>query len=169
MNFRCIAILMLLTIVSTNSIAARIWDQGLKIGSVRSDYEPGVGAGGNWLSLNYVDSNVVNKGPEGCQFKTSDTFSGCPGTALGAFGGTLQRRFACGGASQRVGDSYLGCLSYDSSPFYEANYSGGNYWVVVANEDPAFDQCRKGPPGLSNKIVGNRSFNLNKVILNDFA
>ena len=162
-----------LMLLSMSIHSAGLWDQGLVSGATRSDYGPGIGTGRNLLTLHYVDDNVYNRGPEGCKFATDKSIFGCPGTALGNYRNFLspeapiQERKWCGGSNIRIGDSYLGCLSYRTSPYFSANNPGSNHWVVVANEEPAFDQCRIGPPGLSNEIVSDRRSNLNKVIFQD--
>ena len=131
----------------------------MRNGAAKTEFVPGEGTASNWLDLWYNQIGV-----EGCQFDAEETCNadecfGCPGRAgSGDFpvwgaGGSLQPRNACGGSTQRIGDSWLGCIRYDTSPYFELNNPGSNYWVIVANEEPSFDQCREGPPGLSHKIV----------------
>lgn len=136
--------------------AQSIRDADLVQGRARSEFQPGVGVPGNPLNLTFTQP-----GPQGCLWDAQGAFSGCPGRAgLPDFPngwpvwlGTLQSREACGGSTARIGDSWIGCIAYDSSPYFAVNNPGAAYWVAVANDDPSFDQCNEGPPGLSHPIA----------------
>lgn len=113
----------------------------------------------DYLALDYVTDNLP--GNEGCQFDAVTAFSGCPGRAglpnlpngQPTWGGTLQRFEACNGDNTLIGDSWLGCLSYLSSPYFEIGSPNNSYWVISANDDPSFDQCNEGPPNLSHPVL----------------
>ena len=139
-------------------------DRGMRDGKVRTDLPPGQGTGTNYLKLGYREPLT-----DGCAFSVTDPlngFFGCPGLSSirNKPGGQpgwagLQFQATCGSsataagpAQTLIGVSWLGCLSYPSSPYFSLNDPGETYWVVVANSDPAFDQCNDGPPGLSHAI-----------------
>jgi hypothetical protein len=135
-------------------------DPGFTRGALRTDYNQGVGAGGSPLTLSYG-----NNGDEGCLWNASDPLNtwGCAGRAK-LFGsvvdrpwyGDLQFYDACRGlpGAGRIGDSWTTCLAYAQSNLYSLNWTPNtDYWVVVANSDPSFDQCNLGPPGLSWPVV----------------
>lgn len=148
--------------------SAAFFDQNFILGSIRTEYPQGFATGGNRASLWYKFNDPYFSN-EGCKWDSEDpgNFSGCPGLAFGnLWAGTLQGREACGGNATRIGDSWVGCVSYDQSPYFSINYNNGNYWVLVANSDPAFDQCNPGPPGISHPItnpITNTAKNLYKV------
>ena len=73
--------------------------------------------------------------------------------AIVAVRAQLQRFAACGGSTTRIGDSWLGCIAYDNDNYFALNNPTDAYWVVVANDDPGFDQCNEGPPGSSHRIA----------------
>ena len=73
--------------------------------------------------------------------------------AIVAVRAQLQRFAACGGSTTRIGDSWLGCIAYDNDNYFALNNPTEAYWVVVANDDPGFDQCNEGPPGSSHRIA----------------
>jgi hypothetical protein len=139
-------------------------DRGMRDGRLRTDLDPGKGAGPALLNLQYREPL-----DDGCQFSVLDPLNlifGCPGLksirakadgSPGFIG--LQLHPSCGSsatalgpAMTAVGNSWLGCVSYPSSPYYSLNQPASQYWVVVANSDPSFDQCNDGPPGLSHAI-----------------
>ena len=139
-------------------------DRGMVAGAVRTDLAPGKGTGSDFLTLWYR-----NPVPDGCAFSVLDplnTIFGCPGLSWvrnkpdGQPGWAgLQVHPSCGSsetaagpAGEAIGDSWLGCLTYPASPYFSLNAPGSRYWVVVANSEPAFDQCNDGPPGLSHAI-----------------
>lgn len=149
-------------------------DRGLIAGRVRSSYEPGVGSGSRWLTLWYQSPGT------GCRFAPYDPLNpfGCPGLAwrdpygrdMGLWRGNLQGEPACGGDATLIGDSWIGCISYAGSPFFALNRPLDQYWVVVANSDPSFNQCNDGPPGLSHRItnpIADPTPNLYKVAMED--
>lgn len=135
------------------------WDTFLLNGNSRTEYPVGKGAGTDFLTLDYQTDNLP--GMEGCQFDAETAFSGCPGRAgLGplpsgneVWGGTLQRLEACGGDNTRIGDSWIGCISYAQSPYFEIGSPNEFYWVIGPNDDPSFDQCNEGPPNLSHPVL----------------
>lgn len=143
-------------------------------GKLRTEYASGLGTNGNWPTLWYVNNGLP--GAEGCQFDAVDAFSGCPGRAglplifkdgtwQDVWAGTLQGIEACNGDTQRIGDSWLGCLEYDQNTYYSAGNPGSVYWMIHANNDPSFDQCNSGLPGASEKVVGSATaYGLFKVI-----
>jgi len=136
--------------------AQSIRDANIVAGRVRSDLPAGSGTATQWLSLGYLQS-----GAEGCLWNSADSFSGCPGRAglpdrpggIPVWGGTLQRFTACGGSTTRIGDSWQGCLAYDNDNYFALNNPASAYWVIVANDDPGFDQCNEGPPGSSHRVA----------------
>lgn len=153
---------------------SQVHDQLLKYGKLRTDYAQGEGTGSNLLTLRYValpPPAPQLPGDEGCLFDAETTgSSGCPGRAnlpkiwrkigstwgwFDVWFGNLQRKDGCGGDPlDFIGDSWDDCVTYDGSPYFSLNNPGSSYWVVVANEDPAFDsECQDGPPGLSHQIV----------------
>ncbi|MFV0542625.1 MAG: hypothetical protein ACK5L8_02935 [Marinicella pacifica] len=144
---------------------ADVHDRGIRYAKVKSEYDLGKGTGSNWLHLKYSNNGLY--GNEGCLFDANSpgVFSKCPGRAgLGDYAWIdgLQDRDYCGGSSTRIGDSWLGCLSYDSSPYFSINSPSNSYWVIHANNEPSFDQCREGPPSLSEEI-SNHSFQTEKL------
>ncbi len=136
--------------------AQSITDAGIRDARVRSDYPPGIGTAAHPLSLTYAGAT-----PEGCLFSAASSFAACPGRAglpnlpngQPVWAGGLQTREACGGSTTRSGDSWIGCLAYATSPYFALNNPGVQYWVVVANDEPSFDHCNSGPPGLSHPIA----------------
>ena len=65
----------------------------------------------------------------------------------------METREACGGSTTRVGDTWVGCVAYATSPYFALNNPASQYWVVIANDEPSFDHCNSGPPGLSHPIA----------------
>lgn len=136
--------------------AQSINDAGIRAARARSDYAAGIGTSARPLSLAYTQA-----GPEGCLFAASDSFAACPGRAglpnlpngNPVWFGGLETREACGDSTTRIGDSWVGCVSYAASPYFSVNSPGSQYWVIVANNEPSFDHCNIGPPGLSNPIA----------------
>jgi hypothetical protein len=136
--------------------AQSIDDAGIRAARVRSDYAPGVGTAAQPLSLTYTQPTA-----EGCLFDAQSSFAACPGRAglpnlpngQPVWAGGLETREACGGSTTRSGDSWVGCIAYDTSPYFAVNNPGAQYWVVVANDEPSFDHCNSGPPGLSHTIA----------------
>jgi len=136
--------------------AQSIGDAGIHTARVRSDYPAGVGTAASPLTLTYTQA-----GPEGCLFSASSSFAACPGRAglpnlpngAPVWAGGLEVREACGGSTTRVGDSWVGCVAYNSSPYFALNNPESQYWVVIANDEPSFDHCNPGPPGLSRTIA----------------
>jgi hypothetical protein len=136
--------------------AQSIQDADLRAGRVRTELPPGVGVANHPLNLTYTQPE-----PQGCLWNAQDAFSGCPGRAglpnlpngAPVWAGTLEGREACGGSTTRIGDSWIGCIAYDSSPYFALNNPGAQYWVISANDDPSFDQCNEGPPGLSHPVA----------------
>ena len=133
-------------------------DRGMIDGAVRTDLAPGRGTANDLLTLWYF-----NPVPDGCAFSVLDPLNGifgCPGLSWvrNKPGGEpgwagLQAHPTCGAsntalgpADTRVGDSWLGCLTYPGSPYFALNNPASQYWVVVANSEPSFDQCNDGPP-----------------------
>ena len=153
---RILTIAVLFPALDITAMAQSIQDADLVAARARSELPSGVGVSGRWLSL-----TLNQAGPEGCLWPAQDAFSGCPGRAglpnlpngWPVWLGTLQSRDACGGSSTRIGDSWIGCIAYDSSPYFAVNNPGAAYWAIVANDDPGFDQCNEGPPGLSHPIA----------------
>lgn len=154
-----ISILICLLLQSLNAQSAGFWDDHLINGSARTEYPVGKGTGTDYLNLNYRDNMLT--GAEGCQFDAIDSFSGCPGRAgldnlpngKPVWAGTLQRAEACSGDDTRIGDSWLGCVSYSDSPYFEIGTPGEFYWVISPNNDHSFEQCKEGPPNLSHPIL----------------
>lgn len=138
------------------AVAQSIHDANIVAGRVRSDLPAGSGTASQWLGLDYLQG-----GAEGCLWDSAGSFSGCPGRAglpdrrggIPVWAGTLQRSAGCGGSTTRIGDSWLGCLAYDSDNYFALNSPTNEYWVVVANDDPSFDQCNEGPPGSSHRVA----------------
>ena len=136
--------------------AQSIHDAGVVEARVRTEFEPGVGTANQPLRLTYTQP-----GAEGCLLGAQGTFTGCPGRAglpnlpggAPVWGGTLQVREACGGSTTRIGDSWLGCIAYDTSPYFALNAPASTYWAISANDDPSYEQCNEGPPGLSHPIA----------------
>jgi hypothetical protein len=171
-RFTRTALCLALTMATAASLSyADFHDRGLVAASARTEYAPGTGTGSNWLTLQLF---------AGCKFSVTDPANqvfGCPGWrdapnkldgVTPGWRGTLQERSACGGSGAPIGDSWLGCLTYPSSPYFSINSPGSTYWVVVANTDPAFDQCNEGPPNASNTIIdpiANPVQNLYKVAM----
>jgi hypothetical protein len=151
-----LAVLVLLTAPAM----AGLHDPGMVQGKLRTEYPDGLGAGGNWLTLWYVGNGLP--GAEGCLFdaQAAPAF-GCPGRAglpplpngNPVWKGAIQFYDACNGnPAGRIGDSWIDCISYDSSSLFELNNPGSQYWVISANEEPSFDQCQEGPPNLSHPV-----------------
>jgi hypothetical protein len=144
--------------------AADFQDRGMRAGKVRTDLPRGRGTGTDFLGLAYREPLT-----DGCAFSVTDPlngFFGCPGLKWirNKPGGQpgwegLQLHPTCGSsataagpADTELGLSWLGCVSYPGSPYFSLNAPDSQYWVVVANSDPSFDQCNDGPPGLSHAI-----------------
>jgi hypothetical protein len=139
------------------SLAAQsINDADIRAARVRTDYAPGAGTAAHPLNLTFTQA-----GPEGCLFSAASSFAACPGRAglpnlpsgWPVWQGGLETREACGGSNTRIGDSWIGCIEYASSPYFSVNNPGSQYWVIVANDEPSFDQCNEGPPGLSHPVA----------------
>ena len=136
--------------------AQSIDDAGIRAARVRSDFAPGIGTAASPLSLTYTQPTA-----EGCLYPASSSFAACPGRAglpnlpngQPVWAGGLETREACGGSTTRIGDSWIGCIAYDTSPYFALNNPGSHYWVVVGNDEPSFDHCNAGPPGLSHPIA----------------
>ena len=150
-------VLALLPVAASGLAAAQsIRDANIVAGRLRSDLPAGTGTTSQWLGLDYIQDSA-----EGCLWNSADSFSGCPGRAglpdrpggVPVWAGTLQRAAACGGSTTRIGDSWLGCVAYDTDAYFALNNPTNAYWVVVANDDPAFDQCNEGPPGSSHHVA----------------
>lgn len=135
---------------------ADVHDRNIINGYIRTEYDIGLGTGDDYLSLSYANNGL--HGEQGCLFDASadPTFS-CPGFRSddsNDWSGNTQTRHACGGETTAIGDSWLGCLTYSDSPYFSiGNPQTNNYWVIHANHDPSFDQCREGPPSLSQQIA----------------
>jgi hypothetical protein len=122
--------------------AQAIRDANIVEGRARSEFEPGVGVAGHTLSLTFTQPQ-----PEGCLWSAASSFSACPGRAglpnlpngSPVWAGGLQVREACGGSTTRIGDSWIGCIAYDTSPYFSVNNPASKYWVVVANDEPSFE------------------------------
>lgn len=134
---------------AAGSARAQLWDPGFYNANIQTEFTPGEGTAFNPLTLLYNQS-----GAEGCLFSVTGIFSGCGGHPSGAptFGTTYNRTY-CGGSSATSGASFAGCTTYASDNHYSLNSPGSHYWVVVANSDPGFDQCRSGPPGASYPVI----------------
>lgn len=137
---------------------AGFWDPHMANGAIRTEFPSGYGIGSNYVSLWYTDPTL--SGAEGCLFNAAEAFTKCEGRRpqgtpfIGNQWPTLiQAREACGGNTSAVGDSWLGCLSYSTNTYFSLNSPSSNYWVIHANTDPSFDQCRDGSPGQSYNIV----------------
>lgn len=131
-------------------------DPGALQGKVRSDLPKGTGTE-RPITLTY--------GSTGCKFPSSsenNTMFGCPGyrealpkpNGAPGWSGNLQQILGCRGDTSVAGDTWLGCLYWNSDNFFSLNNPVDTYWVTVTNTDPAFDQCNYGPPGASNRIGG---------------
>ena len=139
-------------------LAEGFWDDNFTAGKIRTEYATNKGTAANPLAITFSASLP---GIEGCQFNAADAFSACPGRAglpnlpnnVPVWRGGLQRDLACNGDSQRIGDSWVGCIQYSGSPYFSINNPDQSYWVIHANNDPSFDQCKNGPPGLSEEIL----------------
>lgn len=148
---------LLLILVSCDSAyALGLWDEGMLEGRVQTEFPQGLGRPEWPLVLNYNQ-----EGKEGCKFDAEQSFSGCPGRAglpVGNHGmevwlGTLHWNEACAGNPVRSGDSWLGCTGYRQSNYFSSGGATDRYWMLVANNDPSFDQCNSGPPGVSHPIT----------------
>jgi len=134
---------------------AGFWDPAFRNGALRTEYAPGQGAAGNALTLDFGRVGT----DYGCLWNTDDplaSFFKCAGRRNDdpdVWSGNLQARSACGGDATPVGDSWRGCISYREDTYFGLNAPHDLYWVVHANNDPAFDQCRRGPPSASETIV----------------
>ncbi len=171
-------IALLLTSVSLSPIQqayAQLQDPLIQIGAVRTDYDAGVGMDMNFLTLNYQAGFGT---PEGCLWSALEaTTFGCPGRAglppltggREVWLGTIQQALACRGDTTRLGDSWRGCLTYQNNSFYSLNFPSDVFWVISANNDPSFDQCRPGPPNNSNPIGALNSQRLFKVGVDGIA
>jgi|SRR5665213_258190 len=172
MNLRTRTLLAILSIVLPVTAAfGAFWDPHITSGKVRSDYVDNYGHGSN-IYLWYVGNGLP--GAEGCLFNAADApFFRCAGRRPPTYPadsdwwqGGLQPRAGCGGSLTGVGDSWAGCLQYSTNTHFEINSPGSTYWVIHANNDPSFDQCRAGPPGASEIILDptvNSSPNLYKM------
>lgn len=147
----------------TTSAFAQFWDHGLLDGHSRTELPIGKGTGSDLLAITY---SADFDGAENCKFNAVDSF-GCPARAglpeiphpsypndIPVWFGGHQTKVACNGDTTRGGDSWFGCALYDSSPYFETNLTNqsDNFWVLGANIEPAFDQCKDGPPNLSHQI-----------------
>lgn len=123
-------------------------------GAVRSEFSSGYGFSSN-VNLWYANNGLP--GIEGCLFNANDSlvFDKCPGRrGMGNMWNTgVQHREACGGSFDPIGDSWLGCLRFDSNTYFSLNSPGAVHWKIHANNDPSFDQCRKGSPGQSEFVI----------------
>lgn len=175
-----IIVLICMLLHSFTAQSAGFWDDNLISGSSRTEYPKGKGAGTDYLDLTY--KNNMLPGIEGCQFDAIDAFTGCAGRAglddlpngNQVWSGTLQRQEACSGDNTRIGDSWIGCISYSESPYFEINTPGEFYWVISPNDDPSFDQCNEGPPNLSHFILpfdspieGIYKIGMKEILIND--
>jgi len=150
-----VSALLLMPMAVHDAPAQSIWDAGLRDGATRTDLADGVGGPTQMLNLSYTQA-----GQQGCEWNAQDTWFRCAGRAglsdlpgLGpVWEGSMERYAACGGDPTRIGDSWLGCLEYSSSPFFSVGVVADHYWTVHANDEPSFDQCNPGPPGLSHAI-----------------
>ncbi|UXI67686.1 hypothetical protein [Tahibacter amnicola] len=126
---------------------ARASDAGMHAGHLRTDYEAGRGTAVLPLSLPYDQAGI-----EGCLFDAASSFAACPGRRGDAWSGALQTRAACGGDATPSALSWRGCREFADSPALASPGAGATYWVIHANDDPSFDQCNEGPPGLSHRV-----------------
>jgi hypothetical protein len=147
-------------------LGAEVWaggfaDQGFVKGAMRTEYDDGKGTAASTLKLTYG-----GPGKEGCLWdaENPDNLSGCPGRApypgsiLKPWLGGSQTRDACGDlASPRAAETWTACIQYQQSKLFAIeSQPGPDYWVVIANSDPSFDQCNLGPPDLSWPVVNPR-------------
>ncbi|MEZ5472909.1 MAG: hypothetical protein R3E90_14150 [Marinicella sp.] len=137
-------------------VYADVHDRNIVDGDIRSEYAFGLGTGNDYLNLSYANNGL--HGEQGCLFDASaDPVFSCAGFRSNNpsdWQGNTQTRSACGGDTTPIGDSWLGCLSYSDSPYFSiGNPQTNDYWVIHANHDPSFDQCRVGPPSLSQPIA----------------
>jgi len=143
-------------VVSSTAMAQGILDDGIMLGNVRTEYEPTLGTRDNPLTLRYDQEGI-----EGCKFDSEVSVSGCPGRAglaanangLEVWQGNLHWNEACGGSRELAEDTWEACLSYKKSNYYQARSTGTDYWMLIANNDPSFDQCNSGMPGTSLPVV----------------
>jgi hypothetical protein len=161
MRFVLLVVCAFLSLRAFDSLAAGFADQGFVRGAVRTEYADGKGTSLSPLQLSYTSPTK-----EGCVWEAADpnNFWGCPGRA--PFPGSIptpwlglaQNRDACGDVtSPRSGDTWIACVAYQQSKQFAINWQlGQDYWVVIANSDPAFDQCNLGPPDLSWPVVNPR-------------
>lgn len=146
----------LVSSASSNLFAQGLSDPNITAGKLKTEYSSDLGTSTNPVDLKYNQSGL-----EGCKFDYThpDTFSACPGreaSSNSVWLGTLQHRQYCGGSStlSAGGKSYKGCTEeYDGNTDFSMNSPGSTYWMVHANNDPAFDECHEGPPGASEKPV----------------
>jgi len=147
---------LLVSIACACASAQSIDDADIRAARARSDFAPGVGTAAHPLRLTYTQPTA-----EGCLFPAQSSFAACPGRAglpnlpngQPVWAGGVEVREACGGSTTRVGDSWIGCTGYATSPYFSINNPGTSYWVLVGNDEPSFDQCNEGPPGLSHVIA----------------
>jgi len=150
------ALALLLAGLAIPAQAQSIRDANIAAGRIRSDLPAGVGVTGHWLEIAYGQP-----GAEGCLWDSAASFSACPARAgwpdrpdgTPVWAGGQQRSEACGGSTTRVGDSWVGCLAYDQNPYFALGNPASAYWVLVANDEPSFDQCNEGPPGSSHRVA----------------
>lgn len=136
--------------------AQSIGDADFRAARARTEYAPGAGTAANPLNLTYTQPTA-----EGCLFPADTSFAACPGRAglpnlpngQPVWSGGIETREACGGSTTRIGDSWIGCIAYDTSPYFAVNNPGTQYWVLIANDEPSFDHCNEGPPGLSHPVA----------------
>jgi hypothetical protein len=134
-----------------------LWDPFFRHGALRTEYAPGFGVQTQWITLDYVSGSFHTD--RGCLWSVDDplaSFFRCPGRRDPdpyVWLGTIEERAGCGGDATPIGDSWIGCLSYRQDNYFALNTPGDRYWVVHANNDPAFDQCRSGPPSASEPII----------------
>lgn len=136
---------------------ADFWDPLFRNGALRTEYAKGFGTQDQRITLDYVTGSFHTD--FGCLWNVDDPLSSffrCPGRRdhdANVWLGTMQEREGCGGDTTPIGDSWVGCLSYRRDTYFALGAPGDRYWVVHANNDPAFDQCRSGPPSASEPIV----------------
>jgi len=155
MNWKRLILVASTALLGVTVAQAAFWDSYLANGAVRTEYPSNYGVGSN-ITLWYMPSTFGTT--YGCLWQHTDplaSFFRCPGRRADAsvWQGNLQERSACGGNSAAIGDSWQGCLQYTQNTYFSLNSPGSNYWVIHANNDPSFDQCRKGPPGASEAII----------------